>query len=272
MWQVAPRFERDGRPNGLLRLAIRIARNLAVSEVRRTKARPVEAISRIARRGRASDAGSAAAPRDRRVPRQAAPRSRARRSTRGSRAPAATTTPTSPRRSACGSTRSCRTSRARASCSPSASASAGIAVEELRMNEDELVEQVAGAHRPPVARRRAALPPGVARPRRRRPRARVRARARAAAARGRARSRRPVDDGARGARADLRVRCRGEALVTNRQGLHARRRPGRDVADRRRPRVEGGSAHRLLRHRRRAQRARSACASRRSPRRPRART
>ena len=38
VWQVAPRFERDGRPNGLLRLAIRIARNLAVSEVRRLRA------------------------------------------------------------------------------------------------------------------------------------------------------------------------------------------------------------------------------------------
>ncbi len=41
VWQVAPRFERDGRPNGLLRFAIRIARNLAVSEVRRTRAEPV---------------------------------------------------------------------------------------------------------------------------------------------------------------------------------------------------------------------------------------
>lgn len=42
VWQVAGRFERDGRPNGLLRFAIRIARNLAVSEVRRTRAAPVE--------------------------------------------------------------------------------------------------------------------------------------------------------------------------------------------------------------------------------------
>ena len=42
VWQVAPRFEVDGRPNGLLRLGIRIARNLAVSELRRTRARPVE--------------------------------------------------------------------------------------------------------------------------------------------------------------------------------------------------------------------------------------
>ncbi len=43
VWQVAPRFEPDGRPNALLRFTIRIARNLAISEVRRTKAAPVEA-------------------------------------------------------------------------------------------------------------------------------------------------------------------------------------------------------------------------------------
>ena len=42
VWQVAPRFEPDGKPNGLLRLSVRIARNLAVSEVRRTHAIPVE--------------------------------------------------------------------------------------------------------------------------------------------------------------------------------------------------------------------------------------
>ncbi|MDB5218819.1 MAG: hypothetical protein JWO86_6746 [Myxococcaceae bacterium] len=41
VWQVAPRFVADGRPNGLLRLGLRIARNLAVSELRRTKSRPV---------------------------------------------------------------------------------------------------------------------------------------------------------------------------------------------------------------------------------------
>lgn len=34
VWQVAPRFRPDGRPNGLLRLAVRIARNLAVSDLR----------------------------------------------------------------------------------------------------------------------------------------------------------------------------------------------------------------------------------------------
>ena len=37
VWQVAPRFEPDGRPEALLRLAIRTARNLAVSEVRRRR-------------------------------------------------------------------------------------------------------------------------------------------------------------------------------------------------------------------------------------------
>lgn len=34
LWQVASRFEPDGRPNGLLRLARRIARNLAIDAVR----------------------------------------------------------------------------------------------------------------------------------------------------------------------------------------------------------------------------------------------
>jgi DNA-directed RNA polymerase specialized sigma24 family protein len=43
VWQVAPRFEPDGRPNGLLRLGVRVARNLAVSEVRRMRAKPVPA-------------------------------------------------------------------------------------------------------------------------------------------------------------------------------------------------------------------------------------
>lgn len=42
VWHASPRFVPDGQPNGLLRFAVRIARNLAVSEVRRTKARPVE--------------------------------------------------------------------------------------------------------------------------------------------------------------------------------------------------------------------------------------
>lgn len=40
-WQVAPRLSSDGRPNSLLRLGIRIARNLAISEMRRHRTRPV---------------------------------------------------------------------------------------------------------------------------------------------------------------------------------------------------------------------------------------
>lgn len=37
VWQVAPRFRPDGRPNGLLRLAVRISRNLAIDETRRQR-------------------------------------------------------------------------------------------------------------------------------------------------------------------------------------------------------------------------------------------
>ncbi len=39
-WQVAPRFEADGAPNGLVRLAQRIARNLAIGEARRARTTP----------------------------------------------------------------------------------------------------------------------------------------------------------------------------------------------------------------------------------------
>jgi len=35
VWQVAPRFLPDGEPNSLFRLTVRMARNLAVSELRR---------------------------------------------------------------------------------------------------------------------------------------------------------------------------------------------------------------------------------------------
>jgi DNA-directed RNA polymerase specialized sigma24 family protein len=50
VWQVAPRFVPDGRPDGLLRLAIRIARNHAVSELRRDRLVPadLEALERAA--------------------------------------------------------------------------------------------------------------------------------------------------------------------------------------------------------------------------------
>lgn len=38
VWQVAPRVKSDGRGNSLLRMATRIAKNLAISETRRTRA------------------------------------------------------------------------------------------------------------------------------------------------------------------------------------------------------------------------------------------
>lgn len=41
-WQVAPRITPDGRPNSLLRMCVRIARNLAISETRKKKPNPVE--------------------------------------------------------------------------------------------------------------------------------------------------------------------------------------------------------------------------------------
>lgn len=40
VWQVAPRFVADGRPDGLARLAIRIARNLSISELRKRRVGP----------------------------------------------------------------------------------------------------------------------------------------------------------------------------------------------------------------------------------------
>ena len=43
VWQVAPRFVPDGQPDGLLRLAVRIARNLAVDTLRRNRLEPLEA-------------------------------------------------------------------------------------------------------------------------------------------------------------------------------------------------------------------------------------
>ncbi|MEM9191594.1 MAG: sigma-70 family RNA polymerase sigma factor [Myxococcota bacterium] len=41
-WQVAPKISSDGRPNSLLRMSGRIARNLAVSETRRRRHAAVE--------------------------------------------------------------------------------------------------------------------------------------------------------------------------------------------------------------------------------------
>jgi RNA polymerase sigma-70 factor (ECF subfamily) len=50
VWQVAPRFVSDGEPEALLRLAVRIARNLAIDTVRRNRLEPLdpEALERLA--------------------------------------------------------------------------------------------------------------------------------------------------------------------------------------------------------------------------------
>lgn len=42
IWQVADRCRPDGQPNSLLRLALRIARNLALGEIRRNRAAPTD--------------------------------------------------------------------------------------------------------------------------------------------------------------------------------------------------------------------------------------
>lgn len=42
VWQVAPRVQPDGQPDALLRLAVRIARNRAIDELRRARVDPVE--------------------------------------------------------------------------------------------------------------------------------------------------------------------------------------------------------------------------------------
>ena len=50
VWQVAPRVEPDGRGDSLLRLAVRIARNKAIDELRRARVDPtqLEALGRAA--------------------------------------------------------------------------------------------------------------------------------------------------------------------------------------------------------------------------------
>ena len=40
VWQAAPKVHPDGKPNPLLRLALRVSRNLVISELRRVRARP----------------------------------------------------------------------------------------------------------------------------------------------------------------------------------------------------------------------------------------
>lgn len=62
VWQAAPRVEPDGRPNALLRVSLRAARNLAVSELRRRRATPVEAEDIEALLARAEQADTTADP------------------------------------------------------------------------------------------------------------------------------------------------------------------------------------------------------------------
>ena len=61
IWQIAPRFVADGRENGLLRLAIRVARNLAISELRRYHVEPME-VDTLEREARAHDFTASRAP------------------------------------------------------------------------------------------------------------------------------------------------------------------------------------------------------------------
>jgi RNA polymerase sigma-70 factor (ECF subfamily) len=51
-WQSAPRIEVDDKPNGLLRLSLRAARNLAVSELRRRRVAE-QALQQLAQRSEA---------------------------------------------------------------------------------------------------------------------------------------------------------------------------------------------------------------------------
>lgn len=62
VWQTAPRFVADGRENGLLRLAVRVGRNLAISELRRYRAEPTE-IDILVREAEAYDPLGNGAPR-----------------------------------------------------------------------------------------------------------------------------------------------------------------------------------------------------------------
>lgn len=45
IWQVAPKVESDGRENSLLRLALRIARNLAIDLARRQRSEPLDLVA-----------------------------------------------------------------------------------------------------------------------------------------------------------------------------------------------------------------------------------
>ncbi len=64
LWQAAPRFVPDGRPNGLARFATRIAHNLAIDELRRRRELPSEdaALDEASTRTMAAESTVLAAP------------------------------------------------------------------------------------------------------------------------------------------------------------------------------------------------------------------
>ena len=207
MWQVAPRFVSDGKPDGLLRLGIRIARNLAFDELRRRRVDPAShrsARSRARRRRRApadSDARSAPAPGDRRVPRTSSAANQRARSTRASRPHGGDSDEISPRASSMRlNTFLQNVTRARrllADClkKPRRRPRGGAMSE--RDDREALIEAAATAWRPRSATRRAARSPRLARSRRGRPRRILRGGAPNARPRSGARSGRPVDHRAR---------------------------------------------------------------------------
>ena len=134
VWQVARRFVADDRPNGLVRLALRIARNLALDEMRRLRTMPADpaTIARLGGRSRRRpvqpvEPDPRAASGDRGLPPAASATSRGRH--RGAHRRRRRPSPTAcwRPRSTCSSTRFCRTSRGRGSCFSRASRRAACA-------------------------------------------------------------------------------------------------------------------------------------------------
>jgi DNA-directed RNA polymerase specialized sigma24 family protein len=117
-WQIAPRVELDGKTNSLLRVGIRIARNLAVSERRRARSAPSDddAIDRA----RAGDPDGTTLPvvpdpHLRQAISKCADALPPQRCTRASKARDGRTTTRSQLKSGCGRTRFSKTSRGHAS-------------------------------------------------------------------------------------------------------------------------------------------------------------
>ncbi|MFK7929408.1 MAG: RNA polymerase sigma factor [Myxococcota bacterium] len=61
VWQIAPKFQPDGRPNALVRFASRVARNLALDHARRARLRPME-LDGLERAAHAEDSTVASPP------------------------------------------------------------------------------------------------------------------------------------------------------------------------------------------------------------------